>query len=423
MLNFLFFLILRFYAQDTAILSVDTDVNRLQKHVNYLCSDALDGRLTGSIGEAYAAQYIAGILNILGLEPAGDNGSYIQKFDFIPNSASGLKRTGKNVLALLRLGPNNNEKIVLSAHFDHLGHGESTGSLAHEDEKGSIHYGADDNASGVAILLEGARILSRLKAENKLQSNRDILFAFWSGEELGLLGSTHFINQYQKKTTNTQFHAQIIANINLDMVGHLNKHLTLLGVGSSSIWPGIIREAQKQAPISALFKKDPYLPTDSTAFYLRQIPVISFFTGVYSSYHSPRDTPDTLNYQGMTHITQFLVALVSELTHLSNAIEYQAVPAGKSSVTGFKVYLGTVPDYASSDVLGVKIAGVTVGSPAALAGIKAGDILLSLAGKKINNIYDYSNILTHIQANKAIQLSLRRGQKQLTLTIMAKSRV
>lgn len=418
-----------------AELSHEINTKDLQTHVTILSSDALGGRLTGSVGEKLAAQYVANIFHYLGLEPSGDNGTYFQEFNFSPNISSRKnnslqiqnKQHGINVLAKLRLGPRASGMIVVGAHADHLGYGELSGSLAREDEKGMIHYGADDNASGVAGVLEAAVTLSDLQAHGVLHGNKDILFAVWSGEEFGILGSSHFIKNFiknfTKKTTNESSHLAIVADINLDMIGRLNDNLILQGIGSSSMWSTLIKRANIKHPIPFITQNDPYLPTDSTSFYLQRVPTINFFTGAHEEYHTPRDKPDTLNYEGMKNISEFLVSLIVEIENEPKVLDYQEVQkTGGKSGGGFKVYLGTIPDYASSDISGVKLSGVTKGSPAEHAGLRHDDVIIELAGKKIRNIYDYSFALKALRAGKAARLIVLRGQERVALKIIATSR-
>jgi Zn-dependent M28 family amino/carboxypeptidase len=162
--------------------------------------------------------------------------------------------------------PSDRAPVILGAHIDHLGHGEVSGSLAGDNERGKIHYGADDNASGVAALLESAQYLSGLKKRGKLGSKRDILFTAWSGEELGTLGSTHFVDQL---AVGDMLNDKVSAYLNMDMVGHLREKLYLQGTGSSNTWSREIERRNVPVGLAIATKADPYLPTDSTPFYMR----------------------------------------------------------------------------------------------------------------------------------------------------------
>ena len=325
------------------------------------------------------------------------------------------KRHGRNVLAKLKLGAGSPQMMVVGAHVDHLGRGGN--------EKGLIHYGADDNASGVASVLEAAVTISHLKEAGMLHVNKDILFTIWSGEELGLLGSAHFVTDFMMKAANKSLRPVIDAYINLDMVGRLREYIALQGVGSSSMWPTLIKQVNAKHTLSIITQNDPYLPTDSTSFYLHGVPVLNFFTGSHDEYHTSRDKPETLNYKGIKSISEFLVDLILVLGDQQNTMDYQHVSkTGDSHGRGFRVYLGTIPDYTSPDILGVKLSGVTKDSPAQHAGVKPDDVILELAGKKIHDIYDYTYVLSALPIRKPVKLIVRRGRTNVVLTIVARSR-
>lgn len=335
-----------------------------------------------------------------------------------------IKKRGRNVLAKLKVGGTPQIRtLVIGAHADHLGRGEQSSSRAGENEKGLIHYGADDNASGVASVMEAAALLTHMKANGALHGDKDILFAVWSGEELGLLGSSHFVKKFMEKTKNKSLRPGLEANINLDMVGRLRKNLVLQALGSSFIWPKLIAQVSVKHPIHLITQNDPYLPTDSTSFYLHGVPTLNLFTGSHDEYHTTRDKPKTLNYEGMKNISEFLVDLILALEAQPQSIAYQQVPKTHNvSGRGFRVYFGTIPDYASSDVSGVKLSGVTKGSPAEHAGLIPGDVIIKLAGKRVHDIYDYTFVLNALHVNESVPLVIRRGQKKVSMTIVARAR-
>ncbi|MFI4918893.1 MAG: M20/M25/M40 family metallo-hydrolase [Legionellales bacterium] len=405
----------------------DITKKKLHAHVNFLCSDALEGRLTGTSGEKLATQYIANLFRELGLEPAGDHGTFFQEFNFNAGVFLGKNKAttmsnqqGRNVLAKLKMSPNSARMIVIGAHVDHLGHGQLSGSRARNYENGMIHAGADDNASGVASILEVAAQLSSLKAQGKLHGNKDILFAIWSGEELGILGSSHFVKNYIKPATNKLPRPTLDAVINLDMVGHLRKSLVLQGLGSSTDWLKVINNIGTNHTIPLIMHNDPYLPTDSTSFYLHGIPTLNLFTGAHDNYHTPRDTPDTLNYAGIKKISEFLVELTLALESRLLPMSFQAVEKPKSNLErGFKIYLGTIPDYASAEVIGVKLSGVAKNSPAERAGLQQNDVIVKLAAQDIHDIYDYTAALNALPVGKPVSLKVLRGNKQVALMIIA----
>jgi hypothetical protein len=386
----------------------------LQKHVAYLSSDALEGRLTGTRGEKLSTEYVANAFLQLGLEPAGDKGTFFQTFDF------GTKQQGRNVLAKLRVSPNNTGMIIIGAHVDHLGRGK-VGSR--DTVIGRIHPGADDNASGVASMLEVAAQLKYQKEHGQLQGNKDILFAAWSGEELGILGSSHFVMHFIKTAKNKALRPAINEVINLDMVGHLRDYLVLQGIGSSSDWLKIIKRIQGNHSVKLITKNDPYLPTDTTAFYLQGVPTINFFTGAHDNYHTSRDKPELLNYEGIKTISDFLVDLVHSFEARVTPITYREVQkSGGNAEQGFTIYLGTIPDYASTDVSGVKLSGVAKNSPAEQGGIKSGDIIIEVDKKRIHDIYEYTSALNALRVGEPTQVVVLRAKMKIALTVVAQHR-
>lgn len=343
------------------------------------------------------------------------------------------KRIGRNVLA--RLASNDAEAsgqpaVILGAHVDHLGHGESQGSLARDDEKGAIHYGADDNASGTAAMLEIAQYLVAQQEAGKMKMKRDIIFAAWSGEELGLIGSSHYVNKVAKSPNphapdqNGSLAAHFAACLNLDMVGRLQKNLVLQGVGSSSVWAGEIERRNVPVGLPIVTQKDTYLATDATSFYLRGIPILSAFTGAHEDYHSPRDTVDKINFEGTQKISQLMALIARSLVTSSEAPDYVKVdpPINKGSRGGLRAYLGTVPDYAQGDIVGVKLSGVSQTGPAAKAGIKSGDIIVKLGNNEVKNIYDYTYIIGDVKIGDEIDIEVLRDGKRLKLKITPGSR-
>ena len=310
--------------------------------------------------------------------------------------------------------------IIIGAHVDHLGHGELNGSRARNNEIGMMHPGADDNASGVASMLEVAASLADLKARGKLPGNKTILFAAWSGEEFGVLGSSHFINHNMKTTSGKR---NIDTVINLDMVGRLKDKLVLQGIGSSSDWLQMIKQIKENHAITFITQNDPYLPTDSMPFYLHGVPTLNFFTGAHDEYHTPRDKAETLNYAGIKHISEFIIDLVLTLEERPGVISYQKVQkTSDNRKREYKIYLGTIPDYASADVLGVKLSGVANNSPAERAGMKQGDVIIEVSGKRVSDIYDYTNTLNKLEVGKSVNVVVLREKKKVALKIVAKYR-
>lgn len=327
---------------------------------------------------------------------------------------------GRNVLAMLRASSAAAPIIIIGAHADHLGRGEISGSRRRDNDADPVHHGADDNASGVAVVLEAAARLSALRAKSGISGGKNILFAIWSGEELGLLGSGHYIRAFT--ASHKTLRPAVDAYINLDMVGRLKERLLLQGAGSSPDWPRLIQRANHAAVMPVLIQNDPYLPTDSTAFYLHAVPTLNLFTGSHDEYHTPRDTLSLLNFSGMLKITQFLVDLALTLETEPGLPAYQKAKAAGESGRGFRVYLGTIPDYASPDISGVKLSGVTKDSPAERAGLRQNDVIIGLAGKTVRDIYGYTYILNSLRIGMRVDVTVQRGEKRVNLKIVAQSR-
>jgi hypothetical protein len=336
-----------------------------------------------------------------------------------------VEETGvaRNVLGRVPAGERPSDgALVLGAHYDHLGRGIEGKTLARPEEAGEVHYGADDNASGVAALLEIAQHLADLKARGELPIRRDILFAAWSGEELGLLGSTHFTRTYRGEDRET-LRPDIAAYLNMDMVGRLKEHLTLQGVGSSTAWPREIERRNVPVGLSIRTDDSAFLPTDAMAFYLKGVPVLNAFTGAHADYSTPRDTADKLNYEGMQRVARLIGLMARSLAAAEDVPDYvREEVAGRPSRRRSRVYLGTIPDYTETEETGVRISGVVNNSPAEAAGLEVGDVVVDLAGREIANIYDYSHALDGLKIGEAVRLVVRRDGASVTLTVTPASR-
>ena len=246
-----------------------------------------------------------------------------------------------------------------------------------------------------------------------------MIIAFWSGEELGLLGSSYFAEHPPIGLSN------IAAYVNFDMVGRLRENrLNLQGIGSSTRWRRLIEKRNVAAGFNLTLQDDPYLPTDVTAFYPKGLPVLNFFTGSHEDYHRPTDKPDTLNYEGLERITQFAAALVKDLLQPGEAMDYVKVAraaAEGGSRDNLRAYLGTIPDY-TTEVNGVKLSGVRGGSPADKGGLKGGDVITQFAGQKIANIYDYTYALDSVKIGQPVVITVLRGTESVKLTVTPEAR-
>lgn len=332
-----------------------------------------------------------------------------------------IKKTDQNVIAVLPPVSANasTEWVLVGAHYDHLGHGESGGAMHRAGEEHAVHPGADDNASGTAAVLEIAAALAKQRAEKPESHQRGVIFALWSGEEIGLIGSSHFAEHPPLPITN------ITAYVNFDMVGRLRDNkLSLQGVGSSSAWRKLIEKRNVAAGFNVALQEDPYLPTDTTPFYSKRVPVLNFFTGSHEDYHRPTDKPDTLNYEGLERITKFALALIADLANNAEKPDYLTVArsdSGGGSRENLRAYLGTIPDYAT-EIAGVKLSGVRGGGPAEKAGLKGGDIIVEFGGKKIANIYDYTYAMDAVKIGQPVQIVVQRDGQRVTLTVVPEAR-
>jgi hypothetical protein len=333
---------------------------------------------------------------------------------------------GHNVLARLPAGADGaGPAVIVGAHIDHLGRGLEGKSLARPDEEGEIHYGADDNASGVAALLEIAQYLAHLKAEGKLALKRDVIFAAWSGEELGMLGSTHFTGRLASGGEAEDLGAKVAAYLNMDMVGRLEgEELILQGVGSSTVWPREIERRNVAVGLDIVAGDSPFMATDATAFYLKGVPVLNAFTGAHGEYSTPRDRPDTLDYAGMQKVTRLIAMIARSLAVSEAAPDFVRLEATGDSPRRrtSRVYLGTIPDYAQTDVQGARISGVAKDGPAEAAGLRSGDLVVGMAGRKIETIYDYSHALDSLKVGQPVAMIVLRNGERLDLTLIPESR-
>lgn len=389
-----------------------------------------------SVTDAVADQLLAGTGKTLKeLQDKLDTGDLMGGIECKGKVAANIaiqqeKKKGRNVLGVLPYGEKPDPHVaplIVCAHVDHLGSGGGSNSRAKGDEVNKIHHGADDNASGTSGMLEIAQWLASLKKQGKITLTRDILFAAWSGEELGLLGSNHFVEAYAKMIKgdpNAKLTGMFAACLNMDMIGRFQKALVLQGVGSSPLWAKEIEKRNVPIGLPITTQNDAHLPTDSTAFYLKGIPTLNAFTGSHSDYHMPSDTADKIDYEHAAKVAKLMGLIARSVATAADAPPYVAMEAPKSqgARSGMRAYLGTIPDYAQGDVKGVKLSGVSPIGPAAKAGVKAGDIIIKLAGKEITNIYDYTYVMGDLKIGKPTAITVQRGGKEVELKITPGSR-
>ena len=312
------------------------------------------------------------------------------------------RQTARNVVAYLPAtspGPGFEKPwVIVGAHYDHLGHGTRGTSLATKEEFGQIHHGADDNASGTAAVLALAEKVA------KQPHRRSIVFALWSGEEIGLVGSNAF-------TTKPPFAIdQIAAYLNFDMVGRMqNNRLVAEGTGSSAAWPRILERANVAAGFDLNALPDPYQPTDSTNFNQVGVASLFFTTGSHTDYHRPTDTADKIDYEDLDRVADFAAAIALAVANGDMAPQFTKVdpPATGASIAGVRVTTGTIPDY-TTEAKGLLLAGVVGGGPAEKAGMKKGDIIIEIAGQSITNIYDYTFALELLKSDTPVKVVFTR---------------
>ena len=304
------------------------------------------------------------------------------------------------------------QRVVIGAHYDHLGFGHF-GALDRQAE-GKIHPGADDNASGTAVLLELARRLAKLP----VRPDRTIVFAAFSGEELGLYGSRHFIEH-------TDAISAIKAMINLDMVGRLRENrVTVFGARSGENLSDLVLRNARGLGLDITDSND-IGRSDHISFYSKKIPVIHFFTGTHEDYHRATDTWEKLNIEGMAKISDLVLVTALEIANRKEPIRFVSLPSrpGGSigSARGIRVYLGTIPDYGAVGT-GVRLAGVSSGSPAAQAGLREGDVIVRLGDKDIQNIEDLTDALQTHKSGDQVNVVVLRAGAPITLRATLSSR-
>jgi hypothetical protein len=379
--------------------------------IRYLSDDRLAGRMTGSPGADTAAAYIARRFRQVGLQPAA--GGWFQIFELSKEAPmaqharlAGLR--GRNVIGIL---PGHdpvlrNQTLIVGAHYDHLGRGEF-GSLD-PDSTGRVHNGADDNASGTAMLIQ---IASRLASSPPA---RTVVFIGFSGEELGLLGSSYYVHQPIYPLANT------IAMINLDMVGRLrNKRLIVYGSRTAQEFPALLDSLNWYAGFDLKARGDGYGPSDQSSFYAAGRPVLHVFTDLHEDYHRTTDDWGKINIEGFNKVSDFTIGLVTALANRSRPLtQIPATPLPGheivSDAQGYGAYLGTVPDMSDSPG-GVRLLGVRAGSPAEKAGLRGDDIITRIGNMDVPNLQAMTAALRSHEPGDTVDIVIKRGNQVTTL--------
>ncbi len=401
----LFLAMLVFSCKETKMKSVS-----MKEDVSVLANDSLKGRKTGSSDEKKAANYIAKRFTGLGLQPKGTDG-YYQKFSFkvsknphqeaeFTSEKNDSTETGENVIAFLDNKAENT--VVIGAHYDHLGMG-GEGSLYREGE--AIHNGADDNASGVAMMLHLADSLQKKDSPK----NNNYLFIAFSGEEEGLLGSNYFV---KNPTINTK---KVNYMLNMDMVGRLNAENTLAvyGVGTSPILKQTVNANAGDLNIAE--NESGVGPSDHTSFYLADIPVLHFFTGQHEDYHKPSDDTEKVNFEGMEIVSNYIFSIIKDLDGQPK-LPFKKTKNESEAVPDFKVTLGVVPDYLFSGK-GMRIDGVSEDRPAQKAGLQKGDIVVKMGDYEVTDMMSYMKSLSKFEKGETTIVTINRNGELMEVEV------
>jgi len=381
----------------------------MKEDVTFLASDSLKGRRTGTEYERKAAKYLAQRFEDLGIDPKGTDG-YFQEFTFKDKTnphedITYVKNEGDSTTTAVNVvGYVNNKAentIVIGAHYDHLGMG-GEGSL-HRGKENEIHNGADDNASGVAIMLH---LIKELQGKN---TNNNYLFIAFSGEEIGLLGSNYYVKNPTIDTKKVNY------MINMDMVGRLNdeRAIAIYGVGTSPKFSQTLFANNKDFKITE--KESGVGPSDHTSFYLADMPVLHFFTGQHEDYHRPGDDIEKINFEGMEDITQYLVAIITDLDD-EGRLDFRKTKNESEETPDFKVTLGVVPDYLY-DGKGMRIDGVSEDKPAQGAGMQKGDVVVKVGEYVIEDMMSYMKSLSKFEKGQKTMVTVERDGEALELEV------
>ncbi len=381
----------------------------LVEHVQWLAAPEREGRGVGTKGLDAAADYVASAFKAAGLQPGGDDGSYFQEFASA-KSPSGPAATLRNVVGILPGTKTEwqGQSAILSAHYDHLGSGWPD---VHKGDEGKLHPGADDNASGVAVLIELAKALA---SGDKPQ--RTIVFVAFSGEEAGLLGSKHYVEHPRLPLE------KLIGVINLDTVGRLfDKKVSVIATGTASEWQHIFRGAGFVTGVEGRMIPEALESSDQKSFIDKGVPAVQIFSDPHADYHRPGDTAEKIDGPGLvkiaTYVKEAIVYLGERAEPLTNTIASTKGAAPAVPVAGARrVSFGTMPDFEFAGP-GVRVAGVTAVSPAEKAGVKEGDVLLSVDGKDVANLQGFSTILRGLSPGQTVKVILSRAGTERTLDV------
>ena len=395
--------------------------DEMRRTVEYLASQELGGRYPATAGDTLASNYLAGKLRGVRLKPivkGKKKTGYYQDFTY----GKDVQRTTHNIIAVLP-GKDKHlkyEYIIVGSHYDHLGMG-GQGSGSRRPDTLGVHPGADDNASGDAVVLQLASYFK------KARPARSIIFAFFGAEEQGIVGSKQFV-EWMKQEDSRRINLPagldgIVAMVNLDMVGRMRDNaLSVSGTGPSSEFKALAEKAAASTNLTITCTPDGYGPSDQASFVAADIPVLYLTTGGHMEYHTPDDVPSTLDYDGMQRTLAFARELVSELADMPGKPDFINVPGSNTmSHAQFKVTLGLMPDVTgASTVPGVRADIVVAGKPAHAAGMRSGDIIQEIDGKPVKDINEYMDCLSELKAGTTIPVKVLRGGETIVLQVHLK---
>jgi Zn-dependent M28 family amino/carboxypeptidase len=397
------------------------DSTRLRRDVAWLADDARDGRGTGTAGNAAAGDYIAQRFAALGVKPASTVcgaaptcfTGWSQPFTArsISRQRAGLpfELPARNLVAVVpgRDAALAGEYVVVGAHYDHLGR-DTLGALD-PDARDVVRNGADDNASGTAAVLELARLVARAPLA------RTVVFVAFSGEELGLLGSQHFVSASPVPLTS------VTAMLNFDMVGRFDRNqLQVFGTATATEFPALLAQLNTSAGFALTATGDGFGRSDHASFYGKDIPVLHFFTGTHADYHRASDDADRFNAAGAARVVDFAMGVLRDVGNRPGRLTFQRTPepVAQQPRAGRGAYLGSIPDMAAGDGTGLRLTGVRGGSPAEVGGLKADDIIVEFGGKPVKDLYAYTDAIAAYAPGDTVKVVVKRSGTLVPLTIV-----
>jgi Zn-dependent M28 family amino/carboxypeptidase len=371
---------------------------------------------------AFARVFTAAGKNLAAIQAEIDRDLKPQSFDLpgtrvrVATEVTRNRKTVRNVIGALEGSDPvlKNEWVVVGGHYDHLGLGERDSMTP--SQIGQVHHGADDNASGTAGVME----LARVAANDDRQWKRSALFMAFAAEEIGLLGSAHFVNNPTVPI------GSITAMINLDMIGRItNNRVFVGGVGTSPNYRAVLEQLNAGTRLQLDYSESGYGSSDHTSFNAKKIPVLFFFSGLHTDYHKPSDTYDKINGEGAVKVASLVYGMMDRVANDNERPAYVEVQRpqqpGRGGGGGYGAYFGSVPDF-REDIEGVLFADVVNDSPAAKAGLKAGDIMVEFDGKPIQRLNDYAFLLRSKQPGDVVVVVVKRNGENVRVNVTLETR-